>query len=65
MNPKMILQAVTAMALMTQGFMKPHRYKYQATGVYWPSTSKYKPHQGKREIARRASQIERGILQVS
>lgn len=27
--------------------------------------SKYKPHQGAKEIARRAAQIERGILQTN
>jgi hypothetical protein len=62
-------------SLMAQGASLAGRpelqYKSRGKGrgsvgkKYNASSAKYQPHQGKREIARRASQIQRGILLAS
>lgn len=58
---KAIILAALASAL--PGFP----WKFRPTGYSWAarSRSKYNPHQGKKEISRRARQIATGKLQVS
>jgi hypothetical protein len=59
MNKAKILISALAVALPW------HPFKFKPTGFSWHSNSKYKPHQGAREIARRKAQIERGVLKAS
>ena len=67
-----IAMAITA-GLSVNILMNMPQFQYKSRGhckgligknYFNRSASKYKPHQGKKEIARRASQIERGILHI-